>query len=121
MSAKAIVVFKPIGRVIEVEIGALLSDAAAAAGVAIDMPCGAQGRCGRCQVQIEYGAVARKPSVYLSATDVEKGYALACQTIIKGNVVVIVPPKEEVVRRVTTEAQARKIVLPVACDWEYTR
>lgn len=118
MSEKAIVVFKPSGRVIEVEVGALLSDAAVQAGVDIDMPCGAQGRCGRCQVQIEYGEVARKPNVHLSSADVEKGYALACMTVIKGNVVVVVPTKEEVVRKVSVEAKAEKIALPVVCDWQ---
>jgi len=118
MSEKAIVVFKPSGRVIEVEVGTLLSDAAVQAGLDLDMPCGAQGRCGRCQVQIEYGEVARKPNVHLSSADIEKGYALACQAVIKGNVVAVVPTKEEVVRKVSVEAKAEKIALPVVCDWQ---
>ncbi len=118
MIEKAIVVFKPSGRVIEVEVGTLLSDAAVKAGLDLDMPCGGQGRCGRCQVQIEYGEVARQPNVHLSSADVEKGYALACQTVIKGNVVAVVPTREEAVRQITVEAKAEKIALPVVCDWQ---
>ncbi|MBU1878719.1 MAG: 2Fe-2S iron-sulfur cluster binding domain-containing protein, partial [Chloroflexi bacterium] len=118
MSEQAIVVFKPSGRVIEVQVGTLLSDAAVRAGIDIAMPCGGQGRCGRCLVQVEYGEVARKPSTHLSSADVEKGHALACLTVIKGNVVVVVPTKEEVVRRVSVEAKAEKIALPVVCEWQ---
>ena len=35
---KAIVVFKPSGKVLEVEIGTLLSDAAVEAGVTLNLP-----------------------------------------------------------------------------------
>ena len=68
---KGIVVFKPSGRVIEVEVGTLLSDAAVEAGVTLHLPCGGQGRCGRCRVKVEHGAVSHRSGVRLSASDLE--------------------------------------------------
>jgi uncharacterized 2Fe-2S/4Fe-4S cluster protein (DUF4445 family) len=62
ISGKAIVVFKPSGKVVEAEVGANLLDVALAAGVEVNAPCGGQGRCGRCKVMVEMGAVARPPS-----------------------------------------------------------
>jgi ferredoxin len=50
-SQSAIVVFKPSGQVVEVQIGTLLSDAAVEAGLSLNLPCGGQGRCGRCRVK----------------------------------------------------------------------
>ncbi len=46
-----IVTFKGI-RTVQVPTGTLLSEAAALAGIDITQPCGGQGRCGRCAVQI---------------------------------------------------------------------
>ena len=117
--AKAIVVFKPSGKVVEAEVGANLLDVAlwppAWRSIA---PCGGQGRCGRCKVLVEMGAVARRPSAKLGSVGGSlQGYALACQTIIKGDLVVVVPTKEEIERRPKVETAAEKIALPFACDW----
>lgn len=118
MSDKAIVVFKPSGKVVESVVGANLLDVALASGVEILAPCGGQGRCGRCKVLVEMGPVARRPSPKLSFAEEAEGYALACQTIIKGNIVVNVPPKEEIERRPRVETAAEKIALPIVCDWK---
>jgi uncharacterized 2Fe-2S/4Fe-4S cluster protein (DUF4445 family) len=117
ISGKAIVVFKPSGKVVEAEVGANLLDVALAAGVEVNAPCGGQGRCGRCKVMVEMGAVARRPSAKLAPSEETEGYALACQTIIKGDVVVVVPTKEEIDRRPKVETAAEKIALPFTCDW----
>jgi uncharacterized 2Fe-2S/4Fe-4S cluster protein (DUF4445 family) len=117
ISGKAIVVFKPSGKVVEAEVGANLLDVALTAGVEVNAPCGGQGRCGRCKVMVEMGAVARRPSAKLAPSEETEGYALACQTIIKGDVVVVVPTKEEIDRRPKVETAAEKIALPFTCDW----
>ncbi|MDO9066242.1 MAG: 2Fe-2S iron-sulfur cluster-binding protein, partial [Chloroflexota bacterium] len=117
ISGKAIVVFKPSGKVVEAEVGANLLDVALKAGVEVNAPCGGQGRCGRCKVMVEMGAVARRPSAKLAPSEETEGYALACQTIIKGDVVVVVPTKEEIDRRPKVETAAEKIALPFTCDW----
>ncbi len=92
--------------------GTLLSESAQQAGVDILMPCGGQGRCGRCAVIIEEGAVRRRSTQRLSPEDVAAGYALACQTVVEGDVVVLVPPQERIERRLKESKRAAKVVLP---------
>ncbi len=58
----------------------------------------------------------RRSTLRLSARDLEEGYALACQTVVEGDLVVFVPPQEEVTRHLTTEKTAAKIALPFAYD-----
>jgi uncharacterized 2Fe-2S/4Fe-4S cluster protein (DUF4445 family) len=96
--------------------GALILDAARDAGIDINVPCGGQGRCGRCAVLVEQGSVRRRSTLRLSARDLEEGYALACQTVVEGDLVVFVPPQEEVTRHLTTEKTAAKISVPFAYD-----
>jgi uncharacterized 2Fe-2S/4Fe-4S cluster protein (DUF4445 family) len=84
---------------VEVAAGTLLSEAARQAGIDILMPCGGQGRCGRCAVIVEQGAVRRRSTQRLSPEDVAAGYALACQTTVEGDVVILIPPQEKIERR----------------------
>ncbi len=109
---RAIVVFKPSGQVVEVEIGTLLSDAAVQAGVTLNLPCGGQGRCGRCRVKVEHGAISHRSGVRLSSAEIEEGWALACQTVLKGDAVVLVPEQEKVgVEFITKTVGAERIAL----------
>ncbi len=104
--------FLPTDREVEVSIGTLLSDAAQEIGVDINMPCGGQGRCGRCAVIVEEGPVRRHSTERLSPDDVASGYALACQTAVEGDVVVTVPPQEKIERRLDTSKRVAKVELP---------
>jgi len=104
--------FLPSSREAEVPDGTLLSEAAQKAGVDINMPCGGQGRCGRCAVIIEEGMVRRRSTERLSPDDVDAGYALACQTSIEGDIVVTVPPQEKIERRLKESKRAEKVELP---------
>jgi len=99
-------------REVEVPTGTLLSDAAQEAGVDINMPCGGQGRCGRCAVIVEEGRIRRHSTERLSVDDVAVGYALACQTAVEGDLVVTVPPQEKIERRLDTSKRAGKVELP---------
>ncbi|MBI4674143.1 MAG: DUF4445 domain-containing protein [Chloroflexi bacterium] len=94
----------------------MILDAAHEAGIDINVPCGGQGRCGRCAVIVERGDVRKRSTLRLSARDLEQGYALACQTVIEGDCVVTIPPQEEITRHLTTEKTAAKIALPFAYD-----
>jgi uncharacterized 2Fe-2S/4Fe-4S cluster protein (DUF4445 family) len=105
-----IVTFKGI-RTVKVPTGTLLSEAAAQAGVDLLQPCGGQGRCGRCAVQIVTGTVRRRSTMRLSADDIKAGYALACQSVVEGNVSIVVPP-QEIERRLTTDRIAAEIEVP---------
>ncbi len=104
--------FLPSGREAEVPVGALLSEAAQKAGVDINMPCGGQGRCGRCAVIVEEGTVRRLSTQRLSPDDVAAGYALACQTTVEDDLVVTVPPQEKIERRLKESKRAEKVELP---------
>jgi uncharacterized 2Fe-2S/4Fe-4S cluster protein (DUF4445 family) len=109
--------FKPSGRSVEVRSGTLIQEAAREAGLEINMPCGGQGRCGRCAIIVEDGNVRRRSTLRLSAEDVAQGYALACQTVIQGDTVVFIPPQEKIERRLTTDRTVAEITVPFAYDW----
>jgi uncharacterized 2Fe-2S/4Fe-4S cluster protein (DUF4445 family) len=94
-SKQAILVFKPSGQVVEVEVGTLLSDAAVEAGIALNLPCGGQGRCGRCRVKVEHGAISHRSGVRLTSAEIDEGWALGCQAVVKGDAVVFVPEQQE--------------------------
>ena len=53
----------------------------------------------------------------LSAADLDAGYALACQTVVEGDLEVFVPPQEEITRHLTTEKTAAKVSVPFEYDW----
>jgi uncharacterized 2Fe-2S/4Fe-4S cluster protein (DUF4445 family) len=95
----------------------LISDAATAAGIDINVPCGGQGRCGRCAVVVESGNARRRSTMRLSADDLKAGYALACQTVVEGDLEILVPPQEEITRHLTTEKTAAKVSVPFEYDW----
>jgi uncharacterized 2Fe-2S/4Fe-4S cluster protein (DUF4445 family) len=97
---------------VHVPTGTLLSEAARLAGVDILQPCGGQGRCGRCAVTVTSGTVRRRSTMRLSPEDVAQGYALACQTVIEGDVTIAVPPQEKIERRLTTDRTVGEVQVP---------
>jgi uncharacterized 2Fe-2S/4Fe-4S cluster protein (DUF4445 family) len=110
--AQHTVKFDTAASTVNVPTGTLLSEAARQAGVEITQPCGGQGRCGRCTVQVIDGTVRRRSTLRLTADDVALGYALACQTVIEGDVEVRVPPQEKIERRLTTDRTAVDVIAP---------
>ena len=98
--------------------GTLLTDAATQAGFSLNQPCGGQGRCGRCAVVVdmERSNARRRSTLRLSNDDVAAGYALACQTVVEGDVWVEVPPQEAIERRLATQKAAGRVQIPFAYD-----
>jgi uncharacterized 2Fe-2S/4Fe-4S cluster protein (DUF4445 family) len=115
------VIFDIATQPVRVPTGTLLSEAARLAGVDIGQPCGGQGRCGRCAVQVTAGDVRRRSSLRLSAEDVATGYALACQSVIEGDVSIAVPPQEKIERRLTTDRTAIEVSVPPDYDPIYAQ
>jgi uncharacterized 2Fe-2S/4Fe-4S cluster protein (DUF4445 family) len=76
---------------IEVEDGETLIRAALEAGVHVNASCGGEGVCGKCRVIIEEGTVEGGFSEKLSDEDLEKGYRLACQAVVKSSLLVRIP------------------------------
>lgn len=106
---------------VRVPTGTLLSEAARLAGVDIGQPCGGQGRCGRCAVQVTQGEVRRRSSLRLSPEDVAQGFALACQSVVEGDIFVVVPPQEKIERRLTTDRTAIEVTVPADYDPVYAQ
>jgi uncharacterized 2Fe-2S/4Fe-4S cluster protein (DUF4445 family) len=108
--------FLPSDRRVQVDAGTLLGDAARQAGIDVQMPCGGQGRCGRCAVIVQQGSVRRRATERLSADDVSAGYALACQAAVESDIVVLVPPQERIERRLRDSQRAAGASLPFPYD-----
>ncbi len=85
------VTFHPDDESVEVERGVTLLAAAKAAGVDLASICGGDGICGRCRVIVRNGNIDAAPTTLLSRDEVQKGYVLACQTKVSGDVTVEVP------------------------------
>ncbi len=83
--------FLPYDIVIEVEDGDTVIRAALEAGVHVNASCGGEGVCGKCRVLVEDGTVDGGISEKLSVADQEKGYRLACQAVVKSDLVVRIP------------------------------
>ena len=110
------VTFEPTHAAVSVPVGSLVVEAAQAAGLDLHVPCGGQGRCGRCAVQVDAGDVRRRSSLRLSPDDVARGYALACQTVLEGDASITLLPQEQVVRRLTTDRTAPDNQVPLHYD-----
>ncbi|MCL4251427.1 MAG: DUF4445 domain-containing protein [Anaerolineae bacterium] len=101
---------------VQVPTGSLLVEAAHRAGVDIQQPCGGQGRCGRCAVLVTEGTVRRRSTLRLSADDIAAGYALACQSVVEGDVSITVLPQEKIERRLKTDLTAAEVKVPAGYD-----
>jgi uncharacterized 2Fe-2S/4Fe-4S cluster protein (DUF4445 family) len=106
----------PSDITLEVPTGTLISEAIQQAGLDLSQPCGGQGRCGRCAVMIEGEGARRRSTIRLSEKDIAEGFALACQTVVEGDVVITIPEQERIERRLVTDKSAGKVELPLAYD-----
>lgn len=109
--------FDLISEPIEVKTGTLLSEAAQLAGVDLNQPCGGQGRCGRCALQITKGSIRRRSTIRLSDEDLAEGFALACQAVIEDDIWVTVPPQEKIERLLTSDRTVAEITVPPGYDF----
>lgn len=87
------VIFEPDGMEVFVPSDTLLSRAAAAVGLTIEMPCGGMGICGKCKV-IVHGDVSESDPAELkrlTGDELASGVRLACMTKAIGDVSVEIP------------------------------
>ncbi len=111
------VTFDIAKKPVKVPTGSLLSEAARLAGLDIMQPCGGQGRCGRCVVKVIDGAIRRRSTLRLSADDIAQGYALACQSVVEGDIRISIPPQEKIERRLTSDRTVGEVEVPPQYDW----
>ena len=88
------VTFLPSYRKIDVPRGTTVLDAAQRAGLSMNVVCGGQGKCGKCVVYIQSGRAEfdrQKFGRFFSDDELQKGACLACETIVQGDLHVLVP------------------------------
>jgi uncharacterized 2Fe-2S/4Fe-4S cluster protein (DUF4445 family) len=88
------VTFKPDGKTVNVKEGATITEAASAAEIIIDSPCGGEGRCGKCKVIVDAQNVASPTEAeksLLSKEELKAGYRLSCQTCVESDMTITVP------------------------------
>jgi len=88
------ITFQPSGRSVFVLPGTKIIEAAGRAGININTPCGGQGTCGKCRIQITSEAkelpCSPEKDVF-SPEELQQGWRLACQTSAAGDVTVYIP------------------------------
>lgn len=85
--------FQPQGRSVSVLEGTTVLEAAGAAGLVIDTPCGGAGTCGKCRVQVLKGATepCHLDRKAFTEDELAEGWRLACQTHVQEEVVLRLP------------------------------
>ena len=98
--------FEPEATEVLVPSGTTLLDAAHAAGVTIDAPCGGVGKCGACRVAVsgDLSPLTADEVNVLGGAGVSAGKRLACRARATGDVIVTRPRKRKVSARIVARA-----------------
>ena len=88
--------FQPYNITIDVAEGETILRGALEAGVHINASCGGEGVCGKCRVIVENGNVAGGISERLSQEDIDKGYRIACQSVVESDLTIRIPVESAV-------------------------
>ncbi|MGD0900259.1 MAG: ASKHA domain-containing protein [Thermoguttaceae bacterium] len=96
--ARIPVTFQPGDQVVHVLACTRLAEAAAEAGLVLEVPCGGEGKCGKCRVVVFEGAgePTAVETALFSADEIRAGCRLACQTPVHGPMAVLVPQASRV-------------------------
>ena len=112
------IVFQPSGRRGEIEAGKSVLEAARTLGVGIEAACGGARVCGKCRVIVETGnfeklgvksaadhvsPVGEAEKKFLTAEELARGYRLACNAFLSGDLVVTVPEESRSAKQVILE------------------
>jgi len=131
-------VFTPSGRRGVFPFGTRVLDAARSLGVDVDSVCGGRGLCGRCQIICTEGeftkhAITSRANHLSPAGEVEHRYGeiraplaknrrLSCQALIKGDLVIDVPPESQLHRQIVRKkAEHRDITLDTSVRLYFVR
>ena len=133
--ATAMLVFTPSGRRGRFALGTPLLQAARSLGVDIDSVCGGRGICGRCQVVVVEGELPKfavtskaghlspigEPERRFDArTGLKPGRRLSCHALLRGDVVIDVPPESQVHKQVVRKRpEARRIEIDPVVKLHY--
>lgn len=98
------VTFVPSNKTVNVQEGSSILEAAIAAEVQVESTCGGKGTCGKCKVQIpirQLTAVSKQEAGFLSESELEQGFVLACQVRLQEDTVVRVQEQRDAFSRKT--------------------
>jgi len=136
VTKQAKIVFTPSGKRGTFALGTPVLDAARSLGVDVDSVCGGRGLCGRCQVNFTEGdfakhAISSRPEHLSPFGEVETRFSerrmplvqnrrLSCQALIRGDLVIDVPPESQMHRQVVRKgAEHRDITLDTGVHLYY--
>ena len=95
--------FLPNDKIVEVNEGSTILDAAHSANIYINSICGGDGICGKCKVVLSSGTVDAPTTKLLSNEEVDKDYIIACEAGITSDLQVLIPHE--------TRLEGKKILL----------
>jgi len=87
------VIFYPENIQVVVQEGDNLLEIARQADVLLTSSCGGNGVCGKCKVIIRKGDVHTEPTKFIDRGERERGYVLACTTLVHSDLEVEIPPE----------------------------
>jgi uncharacterized 2Fe-2S/4Fe-4S cluster protein (DUF4445 family) len=64
-------------------------------GVYLTSSCGGKGTCGKCKIIIKSGSFNTRSTIKLTQEEIDKGYALACQSFLEKDVLIEIPKEAE--------------------------
>ena len=108
------VVFQPDGRTLTVRAGRTLLEAARAAGIHLEAPCGGKGTCGGCRVIIPHEAPPPSAACLreLSGEEIRHQMRLACQVRVDRDLRVVIPEETRLGnQKILTEGVERQVPL----------
>jgi uncharacterized 2Fe-2S/4Fe-4S cluster protein (DUF4445 family) len=105
--AKLTIRFQPDDQVAKVSPGTTLLEAAQQADVHLNASCNGKGACGKCKLIVDSGKVEAHPTPLLTDEEKARGYVLACQTVLKSDVVARIPD-ENLARKLQVAGMGEK-------------
>jgi uncharacterized 2Fe-2S/4Fe-4S cluster protein (DUF4445 family) len=109
-----VVDFEPIGRRVEAKKDETLLLVAQRGGIGLAAVCGGSGTCGRCLVQVMFGALSDVTENERRRIDSERlaaGYRLACEAHVQGDCKINVPPASLTTSQ-RTQVEGRELDVP---------
>jgi uncharacterized 2Fe-2S/4Fe-4S cluster protein (DUF4445 family) len=83
--------FLPNDKIVEIEKGNTVLDAAHKANIYINSICGGDGICGKCKVILSSGKIDAPATKLLSSEEAEKDYILACEARVTSDLQILIP------------------------------
>lgn len=98
------ITFLPSNKVVQVEVGTTILQAAISAGVQVESTCGGKGTCGKCKAQVMTEIpylTSPTEKKFLNASELEAGWVLTCQHTLTQDMTIRLQEQKDVHQRKT--------------------